>query len=115
MGTDDCQRWKPRLPGVSSTANDRELSSEGSPEAGTIVPPLPVQERGIARSDALTERLQGALNSRIIIEQARGALAQMKGTTPDHAFQLMRSNARSTHRRLVEIAQDVVGRIDLRP
>lgn len=74
-----------------------------------------LQERSIARADALTEQLQGALNSRVVIEQAKGALAQMKGTTPAHAFQLMRADARSTNRRLVEVAQDVVGRIDLRP
>jgi GAF domain-containing protein len=74
-----------------------------------------LQERSIARADALTEQLQGALNGRIIIEQAEGALAQMQGTTPARAFQLTRSNARSTQRRLVDVAQDLVGRIDLRP
>jgi GAF domain-containing protein len=75
-----------------------------------------LQERTIARADALTEQLQGALNSRIIIEQAKGVLAQLEGTTPDAAFQRMRSHARSTHRRLVDIAEAVVARrIDLHP
>jgi len=68
-----------------------------------------LQERSIARSDALTEQLQGALNSRIAIEQAKGALAQMEGTTPEAAFQRMRANARSTRRRLVDVAQEVIG------
>jgi GAF domain-containing protein len=73
-----------------------------------------LQERSIARADALTEQLQGALNSRIIIEQAKGALAQMEGTTPDDAFHLMRSNARSTGRRLIDIAREVVDGTDPR-
>jgi GAF domain-containing protein len=68
-----------------------------------------LQERSIARSDALTEQLQGALNSRVTIEQAKGALAQMEGTTPEAAFQRMRANARSTRRRLVDVAQEVMG------
>ena len=68
-----------------------------------------LQERSIARSDALTEQLQGALNSRITIEQAKGALAQMAGVTPEAAFQRMRAHARSTRRRLVDVAQEVMG------
>ena len=40
-----------------------------------------LQERSIARSEALTEQLQSALNSRIVIEQAKGALAQTEGVT----------------------------------
>ena len=74
-----------------------------------------LQERSIARADALTEQLQGALNSRILIEQAKGALAQQQGTTPDQAFQLMRATARSSRRRLVDVAQDVLARLGDRP
>ena len=46
-----------------------------------------LQERSIARADALTEQLQGALNSRILVEQAKGALAQQEHLTPDQAFE----------------------------
>lgn len=67
-----------------------------------------LQERSIARSDSLTEQLQGALNSRIVIEQAKGALARQEGTTPAAAFELMRSEARQTRRRLVDVATDVI-------
>ncbi len=74
-----------------------------------------LQERSIARADALTEQLQGALNSRILVEQAKGALAQQEHLTPDQAFDLMRTTARSSRRRLVDVAGDVLARIGDRP
>ena len=54
-----------------------------------------LQERSISRAEALTEQLQGALNSRIVIEQAKGALARMEGITVDEAFERLRERARS--------------------
>jgi len=74
-----------------------------------------LQARSIARADALTEQLQGALNSRILVEQAKGALAQQEHLTPDQAFDLMRTTARSSRRRLVDVAGDVLARIGDRP
>lgn len=71
-----------------------------------------LQERSIARSDSLTEQLQGALNSRIVIEQAKGALARQHGTTPREAFELMRGEARRSRRRLVDVANEVISGID---
>jgi GAF domain-containing protein len=64
-----------------------------------------LQERNIARSDELTEQLQFALNSRIVIEQAKGALAQADGITLDEAFQRLRTRARSSRNKLVDVAQ----------
>jgi len=67
-----------------------------------------LQERTIHRSEILTEQLQGALNSRIVIEQAKGAIAQAQGISVDEAFTKMRSYARRTNRRLSDIAHAVV-------
>jgi GAF domain-containing protein len=67
-----------------------------------------LQERSISRAEALTEQLQGALNSRIVIEQAKGALARMEGISVDEAFEQMRRRARSQRRRLVEVAAAVL-------
>jgi GAF domain-containing protein len=67
-----------------------------------------LQERSIARAEALTEQLQGALNSRITIEQAKGVLARTHGIDVDAAFDLMRRYSRSNHRRLTDIAQAIV-------
>ena len=55
-----------------------------------------LQERAIRNSEMLTEQLQGALNSRVVIEQAKGMLAQIHGVTPDQGFERLRSYCRST-------------------
>jgi len=67
-----------------------------------------LQERAISRGEILTEQLQGALNSRIIIEQAKGAISQVHNIPVDDAFALIRSYARRTNRRLVEVAETIV-------
>jgi GAF domain-containing protein len=67
-----------------------------------------LQERNISRAEALTEQLQGALNSRIIIEQAKGALAQREGVSIDSAFELIRTRARASQQRIVDVAAQVL-------
>lgn len=64
-----------------------------------------LQERSLARAEALTEQLQGALNSRVVIEQAKGALAQRQGITIGAAFELLRAQARSSQQSLAEVAR----------
>ncbi|MEV5596063.1 GAF and ANTAR domain-containing protein [Streptomyces sp. NPDC052496] len=56
-----------------------------------------------------TGQLQTALDSRIVIEQAKGALAERQGRTPDDAFQVMRGYARANQRKLTEVARQVIG------
>ncbi|GAB3079755.1 GAF domain-containing protein [Pedococcus soli] len=67
-----------------------------------------LQERAIRRGELLTEQLQRALNSRITIEQAKGALSQLHGTTPDAAFEMLRSYSRGRHLRLTDVADAVL-------
>ena len=67
-----------------------------------------LQERTIRESHLLTTQLQGALNSRIVIEQAKGIVAQSRGVSVDEAFTLIRSYARSHKRRLGDVAQAVI-------
>jgi GAF domain-containing protein len=67
-----------------------------------------LQERTISRGEALTEQLQGALNSRIIIEQAKGAIAQAHNISVDDAFTAIRGYSRRTNRRLTEVAESIV-------
>ncbi|WP_175047859.1 GAF and ANTAR domain-containing protein [Microlunatus speluncae] len=73
-----------------------------------------IQERSIARAETLTEQLQGALNSRIVIEQAKGSIAQALGLSVDQAFEVLRTRARRNELRLTDLAHRVVtGAVDI--
>jgi len=67
-----------------------------------------LQERTIRRAEVLSEQLQTALNSRIVVEQAKGAVAQFHNVDVDRAFELMRGYARSKQRRISELAQSLL-------
>jgi GAF domain-containing protein len=67
-----------------------------------------LQERAVRRGEILTEQLQNALNSRIVIEQAKGAIAQAHGISVDAAFTLLRGHARSSNRKLTEVAHELL-------
>jgi transcriptional regulator with GAF, ATPase, and Fis domain len=64
-----------------------------------------LQERSMRHSDTLNEQLQSALNSRVLIEQAKGKLAERLGLDMDRAFNLLRDYARNRNLRLSELAQ----------
>jgi GAF domain-containing protein len=67
-----------------------------------------LQERAVRRGEVLAEQLQAALNSRVIIEQAKGVLAQHGDLSMDVAFDRLRSYARSHNLRLTEVARKIV-------
>lgn len=67
-----------------------------------------LQQRAIRSRNLLTEQLQTALNSRVLIEQAKGVLAERLHLDLDQAFALLRRAARNRNRRLSELAQAVV-------
>ena len=56
----------------------------------------------------LVGQLQTALNTRIVIEQAKGVLMERKMLPPSQAFQVLRRMARSSSRKLVDVAADVI-------
>ena len=56
----------------------------------------------------LADQLQSALDSRVIIEQAKGVLAERHGENMDEAFDRLRSQARTTNRKLRAVAFDVI-------
>jgi GAF domain-containing protein len=69
-----------------------------------------LQNRSITQRETLTAQLQIALESRVVIEQAKGIVAERRSTTVDEAFQRLRAFARSGNRRLSDVAQAVVRR-----
>jgi GAF domain-containing protein len=69
-----------------------------------------IQERALRERSLLAEQLQAALNSRVIIEQAKGMLAEYLTMNVDDAFKLLRNYARDHNRKLSEVAGDIVDR-----
>jgi GAF domain-containing protein len=67
-----------------------------------------LHERSMRHSDTLNEQLQTALNSRVIIEQAKGKLAERLGIDVDQAFTILRDQARNRNQRLSDLARAFV-------
>ena len=67
-----------------------------------------LQQRAVRHGEVLAGQLQGALDSRVVIEQAKGVVAQRYGVGMDEAFSLLRTYCRNTHQRLNEVARLIV-------
>jgi GAF domain-containing protein len=67
-----------------------------------------LQHRATLEAQTLNEQLQGALNSRIVIEQAKGMVAEREGLNMEAAFSVLRNHARNHNLRLVEVASAVI-------
>ena len=83
--------------------------------------PSPTSPRSPSCSTASTldtrlvhQQLSQALASRIIIEQAKGMIAERHGRPVDAAFAVLRHHARGHNQHLAEVARGVVsGTMDL--
>ena len=67
-----------------------------------------LQERAAREQELVAGQLQVALNSRVVIEQAKGILAERLQMTPDQAFLILRQYSRANNRPLTRLAGDVI-------
>jgi GAF domain-containing protein len=67
-----------------------------------------LNERAVRESRLVAEQLQYALTSRVVLEQAKGALAVMLDSDVDAAFQVMRNYSRNHNLRLGDVARQVI-------
>jgi AmiR/NasT family two-component response regulator len=67
-----------------------------------------LQERATREQELVAGQLQVALTSRVIIEQAKGILAERMRVTPDQAFIVLRAYSRTNNFPLTRLAADVI-------
>ncbi|AIG80536.1 Hypothetical protein AJAP_38760 [Amycolatopsis japonica] len=69
-----------------------------------------LHHRLLERQEIITTQLQTALNSRVIIEQAKGVLAERLHVSVSDAFGVLRAHARSNNRKIVAVAAGIIDR-----
>ena len=91
--------------GADSLSAEDALAARGLADIATIGI---LHEQAFREADAARRQLQHALDSRVVIEQAKGVLAHTHNIDMDEAFRRLRERARSSSRRLADVARDVV-------
>ena len=67
-----------------------------------------LSERAINRGEVLNEQLQAALNSRVIIEQAKGVLAERGNIDMNAAFDRLRGYSRDHNLKLSDVSRQII-------
>lgn len=86
--------------------------SEVARAMATVAATMVSQNRLVKHHRALTTQLQAALDSRVVIEQAKGVLAERHDVDVATAFQVLRQSARSQQRLLVDVAKEIIRKED---
>jgi AmiR/NasT family two-component response regulator len=68
-----------------------------------------LQHRATLQAQVINQQLQHALNSRVVLEQAKGMVAERAGLDMEQAFTALRTYARNHNLRLVDVAEAVIG------
>lgn len=86
---------------------DDQKAAQGLADVATI---SILQERVLEERTAARDQLQRALDSRVLIEQAKGIIAQSQNVDMDEAFRRLRAQARSSRARISEAARELIAR-----
>ncbi|MEX0427125.1 ANTAR domain-containing protein [Nocardioides sp. DS6] len=95
-------------------AVDAVVQSRPAPESVTVeewqslVTALAKETLAHAEACTTVAQLREALDSRVVLEQAKGVLVALRGCAPEDAFEVLRSLARSSGHRLHDVAREVV-------
>ena len=95
---------------TGSLSSDDILVAQALADIATIAI---LQNRTTVEAREVNAQLTNALTSRIVIEQAKGMIAERGELPMDEAFTRLRRHARNNNLRLAEVARDIVnGTID---
>jgi hypothetical protein len=104
--------WAPMLGHAAVPAEDAgaDPDQRADPALREALIRLAMDRNELARKQLTLEvtQLQEALQSRVIIEQAKGVLMATEQLPPQAAFELLRRRARSSQRRLRDLAEQIV-------
>jgi GAF domain-containing protein len=93
-------------------ANDTRIWTTDEFAAGRLLAEMAagylINNELLRTTQTVVHQLQFALDSRIVIEQAKGVMAGRYGMTPDGAFEMMRGYARGQRVKLRDVASDIV-------
>jgi GAF domain-containing protein len=92
-------------------AGPRECSDQDIAMAGVLADMATsyvVNASKLRPQEQLSEQLQQALESRVVIEQAKGIRASQHSVTIDQAFRLIRTHARNNNASLRAVAETIV-------
>jgi GAF domain-containing protein len=95
----------------STTPNAMPPSDADSAQALADVATIALlQHRAVHDAETISAQLEGALHSRVAIEQAKGVIAESLGVDMQTAFTLLRGHARANQRPLSEVAEEVAAK-----
>jgi GAF domain-containing protein len=86
----------------------RQADVEAAQALADVATIAVLQHRAALEAQVLNEQLNHALNSRIVIEQAKGMVAEREGLNMEDSFSALRNHARNHNLRLADVAQDVI-------
>lgn len=86
----------------------QEVDVEAAQALADVATIAILQHRATHEAQVVNQQLQHALNSRVVIEQAKGMVAEREHLNMEQAFSALRNHARNHNLRLVDVAEAVI-------